>query len=150
MAVKFSGNWEDEIWSVTSTPEFQSCKIKIIDPKQVEGGEYDYKTDSYTMVLDEAVVYNGTARYIPVRSGTHMGGEAQANSTTIRAVRFQIPKDAGPKYIRKGLTIIITEAKRNPSLVGRTAKVGDDFQGSSSASRTIHASMDIDSGVDNG
>lgn len=150
MALKFAGNWEDEISAITDSPEFQSCSIEIVDPDLVEGGEYDVDTDTYTPITNAGVVYSGRARYIPVRAGTHQGGEAQANSTTIRSVRFQIPKNAGPKYIRKGLTVRIVEAPRNPSLEGRIAKVGDDYQGSSAATRTIHASMDIDSGVDNG
>ena len=150
MALKMARNWEDEISAVTGDSRYQSCTIQIVDPLLVEGGEYDVDTDTYGPITDDGVVYSGQARYIPVRAGAHQGGEAQANSTTIRSVRFQISKNDGPKYIRKGLTIRIVEAPRNPSLEGRIAKVGDDYQGSSAATRTIHASMDIDSGVDNG
>ena len=150
MALKMARNWEDEISAVTGGSRYQSCTIQIVDPLLVEGGEYDVDTDTYGPITNDGVVYSGQARYIPVRAGAHQGGEAQANSTTIRSVRFQIPKNAGPVFIRKGLTVNFTSADRNPALVGRTAKVGDDFQGSSAATRTIHASMDIDSGVNNG
>lgn len=150
MPVSFKGHWEDEIWPITESPEFQSCTIVITDPEKVVGGDYDVGTGTYTPITDEGIVYEGRARHIPIRTGTHQGGEAQANSTTIRPVRFQIPKDSEPFYIRKGLTIRITQADRNPSLVGRIAKVGDDFQGSSAATRTIHASMDIDAGGPDG
>lgn len=146
MAISFSKNWEDEIWPITQLAEYQSCTIQIIDPKQVEGGEYDYKTDTYAPITNDGTVYSGQARFIPSRAGNLLNGEAQANSSTIRAVRFQLPKSAGPKYIRKGLRILITDAPRNPSLEGRYADVTDDFQGSSSATRTVNAMMDIDSG----
>lgn len=147
MVISFSsGNWEDEIWPITGLAEYQSCTIRMFDPKLIEGGEYDVDTNTETSITNDGTVYAGQSRFIPVRSGNLLNGEAQANSSTIRAVRFQIPKDAGPKQIRKGLRVVITAAPRNPSLVGRIADVTDDFQGSSAATRTFNAMMDIDSG----
>lgn len=93
----------------------------------------------------ETEVYAGQARYIPVRAGVWQGGEAQANATTIRAVRFQLKRSAMPTRIHAGAIITITSAPFNQNLVGRTAKVDDDFQGSTTATRTIHAMMDADS-----
>ena len=93
----------------------------------------------------ETEVYSGQARFIPVRSGVWQGGEAQHNATVIRAVRFQVPFEALPGRVYTGSIITITSAPFNPGLVGRTAKVNDDFQGSTTASRTIHAMMDADS-----
>lgn len=90
-------------------------------------------------------LYEGRARFIPVRAGVWQGGEAQLNATTIRAVRFQVPMDELPGRVYAGSIITFLTAPRNPNLVGRTAKVTDDFQGSMTASRTIHAMMDADS-----
>ena len=92
-----------------------------------------------------STVYSGQARFIPVRSGVWQGGEAQLNATTIRAVRFQLPVSELPLRIHSGAIVTITSAPFNPNLVGRTAKVNDDFQGATAATRTFHAMMDADS-----
>lgn len=93
----------------------------------------------------ESVIYAGQARFIPVRAGVWQGGEAQLNATTIRSMRFQVPFAALPGRVHSGSIVTITSAPFNPNLVGRTAKVTDDFQGSTTASRTFHAMMDADS-----
>lgn len=93
----------------------------------------------------DSEVYKGQARFIPIRAGVWQGGEAQLNATTIRAVRFQVPFADLPGRVHSGSIVTITAAPFNASLVGRTAKVTDDFQGSTTASRTINAMMDADS-----
>lgn len=146
MAVEFSKFWADEIAEITEQSEYQTCTVTIVDPKLIAGGEYNPVTNTYSPVTKDGSVYSGQARFIPIRAGIHQGGESQANSTTIRNVRFQLPQFDGPLYIRKGLTVRFLTAPRNPSLVGRWATVTDDFQGSSAATRTFTASMDIDAG----
>lgn len=89
--------------------------------------------------------YEGQARFIPVRAGVWQGGEAQLNATTLRAVRFQVPFEDLPGRVYAGSIVTFLAAPRNPNLVGRTAKVMDDFQGSMTASRTFHGMMDSDS-----
>lgn len=89
--------------------------------------------------------YEGQARFIPVRAGVWQGGEAQLNATTLRAVRFQVPFADLPGRVYSGSIVTFLSAPRNPNLVGRTAKVMDDFQGSMTASRTFHGMMDADS-----
>lgn len=167
MAIDFSKFWTDSIAEITGLPEYQTCEISIldealvrypgptypVDPQNPQPDEdindvttdgYDPDTDTYRDPIVNGVVYSGQARFIPIRAGIFTGGESQANADTIRSVRFQLPQHAGPKYIRKGLTVKITAAPRNPSLVGRWATVNDDFQGSSAAARTFTASMAID------
>lgn len=238
MAVNFSsGNWADDISSVTESAEYQTCQIRIDwDPEVLVA--YDYQTgemfsvtsevsaaalnatsrfhslqavlsdpnatqqeiDEATEDYDEAVdlliisteiedveevtvsttapigvdgdlwvrtvdgkgvvmvfdsgwevlpvdstVYSGRARFIPVRAGVWQGGEAQLNATTIRAVRFQLPRSAMGTRIHSGAIVTIVSAPFNANLNGRTAKVNDDFQGSTTATRTFHATMDADS-----
>lgn len=167
MAIDFSKHWSDSIAEITQRPEYQTCEISIldealvrypgptypVDPDNPQPGEdindvtadgYDPDTDTYRDPVVSGEVYQGQARFIPIRAGIFTGGESQANADTIRSVRFQLPQHAGPKYIRKGLTVKFTAAPRNPSLVGRWATVNDDFQGSSAAARTFTASMAID------
>lgn len=93
----------------------------------------------------ETEVYAGQARFIPVRAGVWQGGGAQVNATTIRSVRFQLKRSAMSTRIHAGAIITITSAPFNPNLEGRTAKVDDDFQGATTATRTVHAMMDADS-----
>lgn len=90
-------------------------------------------------------IYSGQARFIPIRAGVFQGGEAQLNTTTIRAVRFQVPFADLPGRVHTGAIVTFTEVPYNPNLLGRTAKVNDDFQGATTASRTFHAMMDADS-----
>lgn len=146
MAVEFTKFWVDEIAEITEQEEYQTCTITITDSELVVGGVYDPATNTYSPVTEDGEVYSGQARFIPIRAGLQQGGESQANATTIRNVRFQLPQFDGPLYIRKGLTVKFVTALRNPSLVGRWATVMDDFQGSSAATRTFTAAMDIDAG----
>jgi hypothetical protein len=126
------------------------------EPTGIEGDIWVKKVDrsAVAFILEdttwvaapvETVVYSGQARFIPVRAGVWQGGEAQVNTTTIRAVRFQLKRSAMPTRIHAGAIITITSAPFNQNLVGRTAKVDDDFQGATTATRTIHAMMDADS-----
>lgn len=163
MAIDFSMNWNDEIAEVSTQVDYQTCEIKILDPDEIwypgpnyptdpsdltkdPEAAYDWETNEYIPAVMDGVVYEGQARFIPIRSGIYYGGESQANATTTRAVRFQLPQFDGPLYIRMGLTVKFTSAPRNPSLVGRWATVNDDFQGASAAARTFTATMDIDGG----
>lgn len=146
MAVNFTKNWNDEIAEITGQAEYQTCTITIIDPELMVGGVYNPSDNTYSPITEDGEVYSGQARFIPIRAGLQQGGESQANATTIRNVRFQLPQFDGPLYIRKGLNVQFSTAPRNPSLVGRWATVMDDFQGSSAATRTFTAVMDIDSG----
>lgn len=118
-----------------------SVWVRVIDRKYMVF-VYD---DGWQSLPSDMRLYEGQARFIPVRAGVWQGGEAQLNATTIRAVRFQVPMALLPGRVYAGSIVEILSAPRNPNLVGRTAKVTDDFQGSMTASRTIHAMMDADS-----
>lgn len=93
----------------------------------------------------DSTVYSGQARFIPVRASVWQGGEAQLNATSIRAVRFQVPRSARGTRFHSGAIVTITAAPFNQNLEGRTAKVTDDFLGGTAATRTFHAMMDADS-----
>ena len=148
VAVSFSKHWSEEIADVTESEEHQTCSVDIIDPAKITT-EYDPDTDT-TTVTGDGSVYSGQARFIPIRAGIFTGGESQGNTSVIRSVRLQFPRGEGPLYCRKGLRVKITTAEFNPSLVGRWATVDNDYQGSSAATRTITANMDIDSGGPDG
>lgn len=115
--------------------------VRIVDGKGVVM-VYD---SGWALLPVNSTVYSGQARFIPVRAGVWQGGEAQLNATTIRAVRFQLPRSAMGTRIHSGAIVTITSAPFNGNLEGRTAKVNDDFQGSTTATRTFHAMMDADS-----
>lgn len=141
MAVNFgSGNWADPIREESTKDIYQNCTVSVFDPT-VSEEDYDYETDTW-IPSSIPPIYEGNARFIPVRAGVYHQGEAQANSTTIRAVRFQLQSDPG--RIKTGFKVKFLTAPNNPSLEGQFATVNDDFQGSTTASRTFHASMDAD------
>lgn len=121
---------EDDLW------------VKLVDRQ----GVVFLRTDERWAVLPvDFTVYAGQARYIPVRAGVWQGGEAQVNATTIRAVRFQLPRAQRTLRIHAGAIVTIVSAPFNQNLNGRTAKVMEDFQGSTTATRTFHGMMDADS-----
>lgn len=115
--------------------------VRIVDGK----GVVMVFDSGWTLLPVNSTVYSGQARFIPVRAGVWQGGEAQLNATTIRAVRFQLPRTAMGTRIHAGAIVTIVSSPFNPNLKGRTAKVNDDFQGSTTATRTFHAMMDADS-----
>lgn len=125
-------------------------------PSAAVGSLWIKPVDSYGVVQElapsgwapvpvDSTVYSGQARFIPVRASVWQGGEAQLNATSIRAVRFQVPRSARGVRFHAGAIVTIESAPFNQSLEGRTAKVTDDFLGGTAATRTFHAMMDADS-----
>ena len=145
-----------ELHVLTGAEDTADVFVQQVEPTGVEGDLWVKKVDRSAVVFRfdgqawlsipvETIVYSGQARFIPVRAGVWQGGEAQVNATTIRSVRFQLKRSAMPTRIHAGAIITITSAPFNPNLEGRTAKVDDDFQGATTATRTVHAMMDADS-----
>lgn len=125
-------------------------------PSAAVGSLWIKPVDSYGVVQElapsgwapvpvDSTVYSGQARFIPTRASVWQGGEAQMNATTVRAVRFQVPRSARGTRFHAGAIVTITAAPFNANLEGRTAKVTDDFLGGTAATRTFHAMMDADS-----
>lgn len=139
----------------TGLEDVEEVTVSTTPPVGVDGDLWVRTVDGkgVVMVFDSkwellpvnSTVYSGQARFIPVRAGVWQGGEAQLNATTIRAVRFQLPRTAMGVRIHAGAIVTIVSAPFNANLEGRTAKVTDDFQGSTTATRTFHAMMDADS-----
>lgn len=148
MAYVFSeyANWADEIAEISELPEFQTAKIRIVDPNLITRG-YDQETATWTITGD-GVIYNDRARIIPVRWGVQSGGESQANATTLSAMRVQIPRTLATDIrVNKGFKVFVDESPYNLSLVDRLFAVTSDLQGSNSASRTFECMADIDAAV---
>lgn len=147
MAYKFStGSWADEIAETSTLPEYQTARIQIIDPSQIDQ-DYDVDTGQWTTVGD-GVVYPlgdeiGQARIIGVRWGVFSGGESQSNATTLAAVRIQVPQHAIGR-VKRGLTVKVLSAP-NTVLTEYTFKITSDFQGASDAARTFECAVDMDS-----
>lgn len=139
-------NWADEIAEVSELPEFQTAKIRIVDPNLFTR-DYDEDTATWTITGD-GVIYDGQARVIPVRWGVHSGGESQANATTLSAIRVQIPRTTATDIrVDKGFKVFVDESPHNLSLGDRMFAVTSDLQGSSSASRTFECMADVDASV---
>lgn len=148
VAIQFLNELElpdtSEIWTEKTFPAPGTADVwvKLFDRDAVP---FILESGAWVTVPVNTVVYSGQARFIPVRAGVWQGGEAQLNAATIRAVRFQVPRSARGVRIHAGAIVTITKADFNANLVGRSAKVNDDFQGSTTATRTFHATMDSDS-----
>lgn len=130
--------------------------VSVSVPSAVVGSLWVRRVDGRGVVLElspsgwvsapvDSVVYSGQARMIPVRASVWSGGEAQLNATSVRAVRFQVPSEFRGVRFHVGAIVTFLDVPFNGSLVGRTAKVTDDFQGSTTGSRTFNAMMDADS-----
>lgn len=145
----------DMLILTTGLENVEEVTVSATAPAGVDGDLWVRTVDGKGVVLVfdsgwaalpvNSTVYSGQARFIPVRAGVWQGGEAQLNTTTIRAVRFQLPRSAMDTRIHAGAIVTIVSAPFNGNLNGRTAKVNDDFQGSTTATRTFHATMDADS-----
>ena len=142
MAVSFKA-WYDEIADVTESEEYQTCEVLVEDISNATR-TYDYENNKYT-TTGITEVYSGQARYIPIRAGVWSGGESQLNATTTRAGRIQLPVSERGVRVHSGVIVTFSSAPINGSLAGRTAKVTDDFQGATSATRTFTIFMDADS-----
>lgn len=145
MAYSFAANWNDEIAEVSTREEFQRARIRIEDPSLVTK-DYDEDTNTWTITGDP-VIYpideeTGQARIIGVRWGVQSGGESQANSTTITAIRVQIPQHAVGR-VKRGCKVFV-ESAPNMVLGSYIFTVTSDMQGSSDAARTFECALDLD------
>lgn len=141
MALKVK-SWADEITAVTDSAEFQTCEIKIVDNSEAKQTR-DRVTGAVT-TTGSVTLYEGRARFIPVRSSVFEGGEGQANAMSIRAGRIQIPASQTAVRVNSACIVMFTEALNNQALLSRVARVSEDFQGSTTATRTFHVYLDGD------
>ena len=143
MAYSFSADWAQEIADVSTRPEFQTARVEIVDPSQVET-EYDYETGEIITVGD-GVIYSGRARVIGINRPTNIVS-GQMNTTSLSGVRVQVPREGTTDLaVTKGMVLYVREAPRQPRLKDYVFTAVGDFQGSSSAARTFEFSVDQDS-----
>lgn len=146
--LKFDKVWSDEIAEISTSPEYQTARIRIIDPSLIVR-EYDVDTAQWTITGDGQVYplpgteEVGQARIIGVRWGVFSGGESQANAKTVSAIRIQIPQHAVGR-VKKSCKVFVDVAPHNPVLVNYMFSVTSDMQGSSAASRTFECALDGD------
>lgn len=140
-----TGNhWSTEISDITGQAEYQTVSVQIREPAPAGQGLRTNPATGETTGNAGVVRYSGQARVVGVRWGTFTQGEAQENSTTLKSVRLQIPKDSLSR-IYMGWSVEILSSPRNPALQGRSFRVTGDFQGGSSATRTFECEVDGDS-----
>lgn len=167
MAYRFATkHWADPLIGVTDSPRFQNAQIRIFDPSVAVLDEpYDIETGEGGN-LTGGDVYTGQARIIGVRWGVFHGGESQANASTEKAIRVQIPHVSGGKTlygedspygddvygelggtffrVRKGCKLYVTKCERNPTLEELIFVATSDMQGSMTGSRTFEFALDGD------
>lgn len=138
----FTDDWAAEIAEISTQPEFQNATIRIVYSEGANAGNFTWATGLWDGVTPDTV-YEGQARIIGVRWGSFSGGEGQANSQTISAIRIQLPYNAAGR-VRRGCKVFVTDGGRNPVLEQFIFAVTSDLQGSSSAARTLECSLDSD------
>lgn len=139
--------WASEVQAISESPEFQTSRIRIIDPSLIEGGEYDVDTDTYAPITNAGEIYNGQARVIPLRDGNFSMNADQSNPTTLTAIRVQIPRTAATDIrLRRGVKVIVDYAPAS-HLTDRLFSVHDDLQGGTAASRSFIAMADMDAEI---
>lgn len=137
--------WTDAVRAISERPEFQTSVIRIEDPSLVTEGEYNVETGEYGPSTGDPVLYEGQARLIPVRDGSFLRGDEQANPTTLVPIRVQIPRDASTDIrIRRGCKVFVVSAPDALHLTDRLFTISSDLQGSSAGARTFEAMADVD------
>jgi len=149
---QFTSDWAQEIAEISTLPQFQTATVRLEDPSLVTT-EYDVETGEYVTTGDP-VLYEGRARVIGINRGAFQSNEGQANPTTITAVRVQLPREyerngvtipTGSIRVQKGCILYVTSAPRQPVLVNNVFTATSDFQGATSAARTLEFALDGDS-----
>lgn len=137
----FTTDWADEIVQESTKPEYQNAEIRLHDESLVTS-DYDVETGEWT-VVGNGDIYTGPARIIGVRWGVFHGGESQANASTEKAIRVQLPFQAVGR-VKKGVKVFIESCPRNPVLETYLFAVTSDFQGSMAGARTLECALDGD------
>lgn len=123
---------------VTSS-QWMNSVIQIIDPN-AEQQQWDPYTNEYTGGAN-TILWSGPARI------QHLVQQSISDSgfteTSSRKVRFQVPNDEVPQFIRKGLQIIVTDGGTNKILEGLSYLVTSSVNSSYAWLRTIDAEVDM-------
>lgn len=142
MRGRFSGHWTDEIAEISTLPEFQNSRIRILGTQS--DPEYDIITGEWVYPDGEPEpIWEGRARIKAVRWGVFYGGESQSNSKVVSSIRIQTPKNSVGRLL-KGTSVLVLESDDNDDLPGVLFNITSGFQGSAQAARTFEASLDGD------
>lgn len=133
-------DWENEIAEVSELPEYQNATISILDPSLISK-TYSYESNSYT-VSGDAVVYSGQARIQPNRSAT-VTSTPVGDISAAKYFIVQIPS-AEFVEIKKGFQVQVTDAGRNPRLLGYLFTVLADADSSHMASHTFECVVNVE------
>jgi hypothetical protein len=162
MAYDFADTWDRRIASKTTDPRFQRSTVRFEDPSLlVPAGEYDVETGEQEFTGDP-VIYEGQARIIAINQASFNRNDDQANPTTLKAIRIQIPNGTDSEgygedeyeedpyaggllsRVKRGVKVYVIDNPRNPALNGLIFTISSDMQGSAAAARTFEAVLDLD------
>ena len=141
----FSKSWGQEIAEITSKAEFEPALVRVIDPDSGTTGYYDVDENEWVGGTDPEPLYEGRARFAPIRWGVEARDTHLFNSSTTTRIRFQFGDPSFPKdELPSGTLIEVVEAPTSPSMEGRVAVVTNDLVGSSQATRTVETEYNHD------
>lgn len=140
----FGKAWGAEIADVSERPEYQSAVIRVTSADTDDTGYYDIGTGTWTGGKDPEVLFEGPARFAPIRWGVDARDTHLANASTTTRLRFQVPYAALQRDVPRGSLVEILAAPRAEHMVGETATVVGDIQNSSNASRSLETEWNSD------
>lgn len=144
----FSMSWGQEIAEISTQPEFQAVVVRV-ELKNPEGksGEFNFETNEYEDFEEPVVLYEGPARFAPIRWGVDSRNTHIFNSSTTTRLRFQFPYGVMQQNVPAASRIWIVEAPRSPHMIGGTAVVTADVQNSDNGARTLETEWNSDDGA---
>lgn len=119
-------------------------ELKVSDKDR---GTYNIDTGEYEGGKEPKVLYEGRARFAPIRWGVDSRNTHVFNSSTTTRLRFQLPYGSLPDDVPAGTRVWVIEAPYSPHMEGGCAVVTGDVMNDDNAARTLETEWNSDDGV---
>lgn len=128
-----------EIAAESTQAIWQNAHIVLYTP--AHGGEYDVDTGQTTGETPAALLYDGQARVVGIRS--YRESQENSNPSALKPVRVQIP-DRTLGRVPNNAKAYFIDGGRNAQLTEYIFNVNSDFNSSHVAAYTFELTVDLD------
>lgn len=142
--IDFSKDWGQEIAEISTRPEYQTAKVRITSSDIEDQGVYDIDTGEWSEGMATVVLYEGQARFVPIRWGVDARDTHIFNASTTTRLRVQVPESELQDEVPRGSLVTILEAPFAPHMVNATSVVVGGVQNSSNGSRNLETEWNSD------
>lgn len=142
--IDFSKDWGQEIAEISTRPEYQTGRVRITSSDIEDQGVYDIDTGEWSEGMGTVILYEGQARFVPIRWGVDARDTHLFNASTTTRLRVQVPESELPDEVPRGSLVTILEAPFAPHMVGATSVVVGGVQNSSNGSRNLETEWNSD------